>query len=235
MQALRTSVFIVVATLAATPAPAQESRVAVSGAVGTATNSADTGLAAGAALLFDAHERIALEAQGAFLQRGAGADAFTLAGSILLNLVPAGRQVVPYLAAGGGVYHVSFDLDRPRFLGPTGLQFGPGAQVCAAPGTGFGAGPGFASGTCPTNAAGYWGVGAMPSFYAGRLGALTFPRGGAWGTRSFTDPAVTLGGGLRFDIGEHLVVRPDARAVLVLADGDTHTLGVFVLHVGFRF
>jgi len=216
-----------------------DSRLAVSGAVGAATDSADTGLAAGAAILFDAHERIALEAQGAFLTRGEGANAFTVGGSVLVNLLPAGRPIVPYLAVGGGLYHVSFDLDRPRFLGPTGPQFAAGSTVCAAPGTGFGpgAGPGFGSGggTCTANVAGYWGVGALPQFYARRLGPLSFPRGGDWGTRSFTDPAVNLGGGLRFDVTDRLMIRPDARALVVFGDGKTHTLGVFVVHVGYRF
>jgi hypothetical protein len=237
MTTFRTSLFIVAATFAATSALAQDSRVAVSGGAGAAAGSADTGLAVGAAVLVDAHERIALEAQGAFLRRGEGADALAVGGSVLLNLLPTGRPIVPYVAAGGGLYHVSFDLDRPRFLGPTGPQFAAGATVCAAPGTGFGpgGGPGFGSGTCPASAAGYWGVGALPRFYASRLGPLAFPRGAAWGTRSFTDPAVSLGGGLRFDVNDRLMIRPDARAIIVFADGDTHTLGVFLVHVGYRF
>ncbi len=31
------------------------------------------------------------------------------------------------------------------------------------------------------------------------------------------------------------MVRPDARALIVFADGETHTVGVFVVHVGYRF
>lgn len=82
---------------------------------------------------------------------------------------------------------------------------------------------------------GYWGVGALPPFYARRLGALDFPRGGRWGARDFTDPALSLGGGLRFNVSERVMVRPDARALVVFSDGDTHTIGVFVVHVGYRF
>jgi hypothetical protein len=146
---------------------------------------------------------------------------------------------VPYVAVGGGVYHASFDLSHPRFLGPVGTQFGTGSTVCPAPGRGFGfgSGGGFGPGTgsCPATAAGYWGVGALPDFYARRLGPLAFPHSGAWETRSFTDPALNVGGGLRFDVGERLMIRPDGRAVFVLGDGKTHTLGVFVVHVAYRF
>jgi hypothetical protein len=230
---------LVALSLAATTAMAQtESRVAVSGSVGAATDRADTGVAAGGALLFDVHERVSLEGQGTYLKRGKGADAFNLSGSVLVNLRPAGDAIVPYGAVGAGVYHVSFDLDQPRFLGPAGTQFGAGSSVCPAPGSGFGfgPGPGFGSGsaTCTGNV-GYWGVGALRSFYARRLGALPFPRGGTWGSRDFTDPVVNVGGGVRFNVTDRLMVRPDARALLVLAEGETHTVGVFVVHVGYRF
>lgn len=226
-------------SLSATAAIAQtDSRVAVSGSIGAATDSADTGVAAGGALLFDVHERISLEGQGTYLRRGEGADAFNVSGSVLINLLPAGEAIVPYGAVGAGIYHVSFDLDRPRFLGPAGTQFGAGATVCPAPGSGFGFGPGpgfgSGSGTCTGNA-GYWGVGALPNFYARRLGALPFPRGGTWGSRDFTDPVVSVGGGVRFNVTDRVMIRPDARALIVFAEGETHTVGVFVVHVGYRF
>jgi hypothetical protein len=158
---------------------------------------------------------------------------------VLVNLVPATEALVPYAAFGGGVYHVSFDLDTPRFLGPAGTQFAAGTRVCASPGSGhgFGPGPGFGSGsgTCPALVGGYWGVGALPVFYARRLGALDFPRGGQWGTRDFTDPALTIGGGVRINAGDHLLVRPDARALVAFGGGHAHTTGVFVVQVGYRF
>jgi hypothetical protein len=46
---------------------------------------------------------------------------------------------------------------------------------------------------------------------------------------------VNIGGGLRFNVNEHLMVRPDARAVVAFADGEAHTLFVFVAHVAYRF
>ncbi len=81
----------------------------------------------------------------------------------------------------------------------------------------------------------YWGVGALSTFYARRLGALDLPRGGQWGTRDSTDPALSIGGGLRFNVTDRLMVRPDARALVVFGDGLTHTVGVFIVHVGYRF
>lgn len=225
--------------VSATTVTAQtDSRVAVSGSVGLATDSADTGVAGGGALLFDVSEWISIEGHGSYLRRGEGADAFTLGGSVLINLLPAGQAIVPYGAVGASVNHVSLDLDRPRFLGPPGTQFAASSTVCPSPGSGFGSGPGAGFGPgragC-TGASGYWGVGALQNFYARRLGALPFPRGGMWGSRDFTDPAVSLGGGVRFNVTDRLMVRPDARALLVFADGDTHTVGVFVVHVGYRF
>jgi hypothetical protein len=239
MKTLKVLVVLTAASLSATVATAQsDSRFAVSGSVGVATDSADTGVAAGGAWLFDAHERISLEGQGTYLRRGEGADAFNVGGSVLVNLLPAGEAIVPYAAVGAGIYHVSFDLDRPRFLGPTGTQFAAGSRVCPAPGSGFGFGPGagFGSGgtACAGNA-GYWGVGDLPNFYAQRLGALPFPRGATWGSRDFTDPVVNIGGGVRFNVTERLMVRPDARALIVFAEGETHTVGVFGVHVGYRF
>jgi hypothetical protein len=56
-------------------------------------------------------------------------------------------------------------------------------------------------------------------------------RCGAWGTRAFTDPALNVGGGLRVNVNQRLMLRPDARALVVFADGETHTLFVFVVHV----
>jgi hypothetical protein len=64
---------------------------------------------------------------------------------------------------------------------------------------------------------------------------MSVPAGGVWETRSFMDPAMSVGGGLRFNVNEHLMVRPDIRALIVFADGDTHTLGVFGVQLGYRF
>jgi hypothetical protein len=75
----------------------------------------------------------------------------------------------------------------------------------------------------------------MPDFYAGRMGALTVPAERAWDKRAFTDPAVTLGGGVRFNVSDRVMIRPDIRALVIFADGDTHTMAVVAFNVGYRF
>jgi len=238
---LRSSLILAAAlAIGASSAAAQsDSRVAASANAGVAAGSSDTGVAAGGAVLVDVHDRISIEGQGTYLDRGRGADAFAAAVGVLVNLLPAGEPLVPYAAFGGGVYRVSFDLGDPRFLGPIGARFAAGNTVCPAPGSGFGFGPGpglgAGSASCPANATGYWGVGALPRFYARRLGPLVVPRAAAWEARAFTDPALSFGGGLRFNVSDRLMVRPDARAVVIVGDGDTHTIGVFVAHVAYRF
>lgn len=62
---------------APTASAQSDSRLAVSASVGVGSGSSDTGVAAGGALLFDVHERISLEGQGTYLNRGEGTDAFT--------------------------------------------------------------------------------------------------------------------------------------------------------------
>jgi hypothetical protein len=243
MRLIRTTIGAAwVIAVAASTALAQSDiapRTAVSFIGGAGSTSSATGVALGGSWLFDLNDRASLEAQGTYLDRGAGADALNVGGSLLVNLLSAGDRVVPYAALGGGVYRSSFDLANPAMLGPVGAQFAQGSVVCPAPGTGMGPGPGAGfgpgTGTCPGAVAGYWGVGQMPGFYAHRLGPMSVPAGGAWETRSFTDPAVSVGGGLRFNVNEHVMVRPDVRALVVFADGETHTLGVFGVQLGYRF
>jgi hypothetical protein len=196
-------------------------------------------VALGGSWLFDLTERASVEAQGMYLDRGAGADALSITGSLLVNLIPAGERIVPYAVVGGGMYRTSFELANRAMLGTVGAQFEPGSVVCPAPGTGIGPGPGAGfgpgTGTCQASVAGYWGVGEMPGFYARRLGPMAVPAGGVWESRSFIDPAVSFGGGLRFNVSEHVMVRPDVRALVVFAAGETHTLGVFGMQLGYRF
>lgn len=212
-------------------------RAAVSFVAGVGSATSTTGVVIGGSGLVDLSDRIALEAQGTYLDRGTAAGALSASGSVLVHVVSTRARIAPYVAAGGGVYRASFDLDSPRFLGPMTTHFAPGTVVCAAPGTGMGPGQGAGfgpgTGTC-TGTGGYWGVGQMNDFYARRLGAMMVPSG-MWGTRSWVDPAVSLGGGVRFHVTERVMVRPDARALVVLANGNTHTLGVFGVNIGYRF
>jgi hypothetical protein len=212
--------------------------MAVSFAGGVASTASTNGVALGASWLFDLNDRTALEAEGSYLDRGPGADALSVSGSLLVNIISARERIVPYAAAGGGVYRSSFDMGNRALFGAVGAQFAPGDVVCPAAGTGMGPGfgPAFGAGTsCPATAAGYWGVGDMPQFYAQRLGPMTVPMNGVWGTRNFVDPAANFGGGLRLNITSTMMVRPDIRAFVVFADGDTHTVTVFNVQVGYRF
>jgi hypothetical protein len=76
------------------------------------------------------------------------------------------------------------------------------------------------------------GMGGMPTFYAGRVAALATPTKHMQG---FTDPAVSVGGGLRLDLTNRVYVRPDVRAVSVIGGGDIYTVGSFTISVGYRF
>lgn len=40
---------------------------------------------------------------------------------------------------------------------------------------------------------------------------------------------------MRFHVNDRLMVRPDIRALTVFADGDTRTMAVFGVNVGYRF
>lgn len=222
---------------------------------GLSAGAGDTGGGIGAAFAVDLTETFALEARGVYFDRGAGADAFEANGSLLIKLVTT-RRANPYLAIGGGVYRASFNLDNQRFFGMMGLGSVPGAQLVPIQGTsswGVMPGPGMMGGWPNTTT---WGPGwmmgnfnwngavwngptfnvrQMPMFYANRLGSMVVPGDGRWGRRSFTDPAVSLGGGVRLDITEKVYVKPDARALLVVGGGDTYTVGSFSVSLGYRF
>lgn len=242
MRFVTMSLAALVVAAAASPAFGQTEiarRTAVSFGAGVGSAASTTGISLGGSVLFDLNDRVALEGQGTYLDRGRGADAFSASGSLLLNLVSSRQRVVPYAAVGGGLYRASFDLASPRFFGPMHDEFAPGSIVCPEPGIGMGPGPGFGFGpgsaVCPADAAGHWGVGEMGNFYARRMGPMMVPAGGAWDNRSFSDPAVSVGGGVRFNINEHVMIRPEIRALTVFADGDTHSLAVFGFNVGYRF
>jgi hypothetical protein len=229
-----------VVALSAQAALAQPSnRAVVAFAAGVSTGEHQTGGAFGGTLVVNLDDWVAVEGTGTYFDRGSGADAFNVGGSLIVNLAVARSRGVPYVAVGGGVHHAVFDLSDERFFGNRPVPFPPGSRVCAAPGTGAGAGhmPGWGVGsaTCPANLAGYVGVGEMPRFYGQRLGVLEVPAGGGWNTRSFTDPAIHFGGGVRINLTERLTVRPDLRALMVFGNGDTHTIGVFVVNMGYRF
>jgi hypothetical protein len=73
----------------------------------------------------------------------------------------------------------------------------------------------------------------MPMFYANRMGVRAQDQ--RLGHDRLTDPAVSLGGGIRIDLGSRLSLRPDARALVVTSSGESYTVGVFTINLGYRF
>lgn len=205
---------------------------------GLANGSADTHGSVGGTASVELSERAAIEGTVLYFDRGPAASAFALTGNIRVNLF-TGRRVTPFVVGGGGIYHTRFDLDDARYLGPVGANVRPGSLYCTGvqgrTGPGFGAPSWSGTGTCPTGAAGYWAVGDLPNFYARRLGNLTVPANGQWGQRSFTDPAVTVGGGLTIRLTDHWSLRPAGRALIVLRDSHADTLGVYDVSASYRF
>jgi hypothetical protein len=220
---------LVSAQPASSPSP-PDRKTAVAFTGGLSAGSSDAGAAIGATVSRDLTDRLAIEGSGAYLDRGPGADAIAVNASLIVNLTPHAEKSVPYVAAGLGIYRASFDLGHSRFFGAPGSSFGPGygAGVCA-PGAGHGMGPGFGGLNGPCQ------YGQFPGFYRHRLGPLDVTPGREWGSRHFTDPAFTLGGGLRLNLTPRLALRPDVRALIVMRDGDTYTVGVFTMNIGYQF
>lgn len=177
-----------------------------------------SGAAFGGSLLLHAGRRLAVEAAGAFADRGAGASAASLSASAVLHLVSREDKAVPYLVAGGGFYHASFDTRSGRFAGPA-----PAGEMRAGRLT-----------HVMEGAPAGWDLGQLPPFYAGRV-ASSIARDGRSGRLSFNDPALNLGAGVRIRLGSHWSVRQDARFQLVIRGGDTYGVGLFTLQLGRGF
>jgi hypothetical protein len=196
------------------PAPSTPGPVAISFLGGLASGGSSSGGTVGGTFTFDVSDRLSIETTGAYLDRGRGADGVYGNAGLLVNLLPAGSKAVPYAAVGGGIYHVSYDLGDMHILGQLDERMGS------------------ALGSIPD----FRGFGQMPAMYAERLRSMIWPPpSGGWGRRSFTDPAMTIGGGVRLDLTPHLSLRPDARALFAFGDGRSVTLGMFTLNVGYRF
>ena len=211
----------------------------IAGTAGLTTGMQGTGPALGGALTHDLNDWLAIEGTTTYYGRGSGADALSANVGLLMNVVESTRRTVPYFAVGGGVYRASFDLGNSRFFGGMGQQFVAGTQMIPLAGmTGFGMMQGSYGG--PAVWAGPWSgatftSAALPAFYANRMGIMTVPANGHWGMRSFTDPALTIGGGVRLTLSPRLTVRPDLRALTVFGGGHMNALAAFSLNVGYRF
>lgn len=178
------------------------------------------GAALGGTVVYDLGARVALEGAGSYLSRAMGASGLSLSANLLVHLRPRTDKAVPYLAVGGGLYRASFDMGRSRFSGPARSNVGPGMMSGDGMDRGYGPGPGGS-------------FGEMPMFYANRMGVRAQDQ--RLGHDRFTDPAVSLGGGIRIDLGSRLSLRPDARALVVTSSGESYTVGVFTINLGYRF
>lgn len=236
----------VIILLAADPVAAQSpavpgitSRPVSAGLLGgVSAGSGDAGASAGGVLTFDASDRIAVEARSVFLRRGSGTHGLELTGTALMTVASSARAA-PYVAIGGGLYRASFALGDNRLFGQMGSQFASGTPFVPVRGMGFGMMTGGAifpgslwtdAWTGPTFTASQ-----MPMFYANRLGQMTIPSNGNWMMRSFTDPALTVGGGIRINVTNRVYVRPDVRALIVFGGGERMVLTNMVVGLGYRF
>lgn len=209
-----TSAVLAMPSISAGQEPAVRTSVAVAG--GAAFDSRDTGPSLGGTITLDLSSRFAVEGSGAYLGRGPGADAFSLQAGLLANLAPRSAQIIPFIAAGAGIYRASFDLAAERFFGGAGAQFGPGMALCAG------------TGVCP--------YGNMPAFYGRRLGAVSTPAAGAaWPTRTFTDPAFHMAAGARIPVTTHVLIRPEIRGLFVVANSTVHSIGALSVGLGYEF
>ena len=204
---LRTVLVAACLVLISSVASAQpSSRAAIAFASGVASGASDTSVGVGGAGLFDVNEWLSLDGQATFLAGDAGEHAITGAASVVLNLRRSSRKVVPYAAAGGGLYRASYDLTNPRFARPTGAEGGGNLPIVVD--TPFG----------PIE----------------RVDGFLVPQNGAT-TLSVTDPATSLGGGVRVNLSRHLMFRPDVRTLVVFANGETRTFTIFGVNLGYRF
>jgi hypothetical protein len=186
----------------------------VSLTTGVGAGSSETGIVLGGTVLQELSSRLSLEAAGSYLDRGRGAEALHFAGSLIFNIRPATEKAVPYIALGGGAYH--FSVDREMW-DRGGMDMGGRPGMGAMPGR-----PGFIP-------PGVWDQ--MQQWL--RQGGHGDER--PFAGRTSTSFALNAGGGLRIDVGSHVVLRPDARALVVFGEGGTRTLGVFTLNAGYRF
>lgn len=186
---------------------------------GASSGSGNMGMAGGAlggSLVVDVARRLSIEASGAWLGGGMGASNLTGSAALLLNVRPGGKAV-PYIALGGGVYRS--DMNGSSTMGGGMMNTSSSSMM------GYRSGAGSMMGGV--------GQGGMMGVGGGRMG-WTGDGDARWS--SSTDPAVSVGGGLRIDVGSRVFVRPDARALIVFSGGaDSRTVGLFTASVGYRF
>jgi hypothetical protein len=164
-----------------------------------------SGFAVGGSLAQDLSPRLTFEATGLYMDRSS--SAWSVDTGLRLNLRPSSESIVPYFAVSGGVYS-----ER--------VQTNFGALVDGAENLG------------PVIDAIALLIPQVRDIYGT---VETTGRGLPFDThRTHTSGLMTFGGGVVFASGEHVFVRPDARAQVVFGD-DTHVMGRFTVNVGYRF
>jgi hypothetical protein len=176
------------------------------------------GATVGGSLFVELNRRLAIEGSAVYLDRGAGASAASISAGLLLNLVSRNEGAVPYIVAAGGLFRASFDTRNARFSGPA-----PSGEM----GTGRyrhvmeGEPPG-------------WDLGQLPPFYRDRVETV-IAREGSSGSRSFNDPALSVGAGVRIRLSRSWSARQDVRARLLMRSGEVYTVWVFTIDLGRGF
>jgi hypothetical protein len=245
---VRGASFLFAALLAATPAwsqaisPAQPHPLSTGVVGGISAGLGNAGAAVGGTFTFDVTDRISVEARGVHMERGSGQSGVEATAALLVTLVRT-KTAAPYVSFGGGVYRASFDLGNRELFGMMGEDFAPGTMfvaLAAMPGYAV-MGPNMGSRMPLYDGAwhGPWTGDTftsshMPDFYASRLGEMMVPENGHWTSRTFTDPALTVGGGLTLNLTRRVYLRPDVRGLVVFS-GDRTVLTTMNVGLGVRF
>jgi hypothetical protein len=201
-----------------------------------APSDAGTSAVVGGVLAYSVHDRIALEGEVTYAAGARWSTGLVVTGSVLIAIGPGNwtQTTVPYVAAGVGYQRASVVLSDSRLLGPIPAGIQAGARFCAAPGDDIGPGPGGSA--CSTDPqVGHWGVRDLPEFYAARLGLIEVPPSRRWNDRTFHDPAVTFGAGVRIGTRHRLFLQPETRVWIAIAEGRTRISALVGIAAGYRF
>ena len=164
-----------------------------------------SGLAAGASLAHDFTPRLTFEATGLYFDRSSSAWSADM--GLRMNLKPTSASVVPYFALSGGVYSERVQTEFGALVDRV-ENLGPVIEGIAA--------------LIPQ-------VRNLYGLVETTADSLPLDK-----HRTHTSGLLTFGGGVTFASGEHVFVRPDARAQVLFGD-DTHVMGRFTVNVGYRF
>ena len=188
----------------------------------------------GGTVLKELGSRLAIEGSVSYVGEGMGGDSLSVTVSALFHLRPTRTRAAPYLALGGGLYRSTFDMGDQRMYGTGGHTHDPHDRGAMAFGADLHRGAGMMGNSYGPGGEGNL-YGHMPGFYADRLPAGVDPQAARSGHRTFTDPAISVGGGVRIGLGSRMFVRPDGRVLVVTSGGDSFTVGVVAVNFGWRF